>query len=119
MESLLIGWAEESLVPNKKVTLAGQFYERIAEYVESEITATAMALESGNEKAIIISCDITSFNNDLINLIRDKFSKLTTEISPEQVEGFVAPIYYDLQGRRVLNPTNGVYIVNGKKVVVK
>ena len=28
-------------------------------------------------------------------------------------------IYYDLQGRRVENPTRGVYIVNGKKVVIK
>ena len=28
-------------------------------------------------------------------------------------------VYYDLQGRRVENPTRGVYIVNGKKVVVK
>lgn len=28
-------------------------------------------------------------------------------------------IYYDLQGRRVLYPTKGLYIVNGKKVIVK
>lgn len=28
-------------------------------------------------------------------------------------------VYYDLQGRRVANPANGLYIVNGKKVVVK
>ena len=28
-------------------------------------------------------------------------------------------IYYDLQGRRVLYPTKGLYIVNGKTVVVK
>lgn len=27
--------------------------------------------------------------------------------------------YYDLQGRRVLNPTRGIYIHNGKKIVVK
>lgn len=27
--------------------------------------------------------------------------------------------YYDLQGRRILNPTKGLYIVNGKKVVIK
>ncbi len=26
---------------------------------------------------------------------------------------------YDLQGRRVSNPSNGIYIVNGKKIVVK
>ena len=47
MSKILIGWAEESLVPDKKVSLAGQFYERISEAVESEICATAMALESG------------------------------------------------------------------------
>ena len=26
---------------------------------------------------------------------------------------------YDLQGRRVVNPSRGLYIVNGKKVVIK
>ena len=42
--SLLIGWAEESLVPEKKVSLAGQFFERISQYVESQISVTAMAV---------------------------------------------------------------------------
>lgn len=28
-------------------------------------------------------------------------------------------IYYDLQGRKVKNPSNGLYIVNGKKMLVK
>lgn len=28
-------------------------------------------------------------------------------------------VYYDLQGRRVEHPTKGVYVVNGKKVVIK
>jgi hypothetical protein len=27
--------------------------------------------------------------------------------------------YYDLQGRRVAQPTKGLYIVNGKKVFIK
>ena len=27
--------------------------------------------------------------------------------------------YYDLSGRRVEHPTKGVYIVNGKKVVIR
>ena len=27
--------------------------------------------------------------------------------------------FYDLQGRRVDNPTKGVYFVNGKKIVIK
>ena len=43
----------------------------------------------------------------------------TTNI--EEIEGsnFVAPVYYDLSGRKVENPTSGIYIVNGKKVYVK
>ncbi len=40
----------------------------------------------------------------------------TIEISKNSTEDGV---YYDLQGRRVENPTRGVYIVNGKKVVIK
>lgn len=29
------------------------------------------------------------------------------------------PVYYDLQGRRVEHPQHGIYIVNGKKVIIK
>jgi hypothetical protein len=28
-------------------------------------------------------------------------------------------VVYDLQGRRVVQPTKGVYVIGGKKVVVK
>ena len=28
-------------------------------------------------------------------------------------------VYYDLSGRAVENPANGIYIVNGKKILVK
>jgi hypothetical protein len=28
-------------------------------------------------------------------------------------------VIYDLQGRRVENPTKGIYIVKGRKVVIK
>ena len=44
--------------------------------------------------------------------------------TPTEMESAVrdaqgSQLIYDLQGRRVLNPTKGMYIVNGKKVVVK
>ena len=35
---------------------------------------------------------------------------------PEDIAG--QPVY-DLQGRKVVNPSNGIYIVNGKKLVIK
>lgn len=45
---------------------------------------------------------------------------ITTSIKevalPEEAAGY---IIYDLQGRRVSNPSSGVYIVNGKKLVIK
>ena len=83
MNELKIGWAEESLVPNKKVSIPGQFYERISDHVETEITATAMAVDSGKEKAIIISCDLTQITCLLASKIREKFALLTDEVDPK------------------------------------
>lgn len=31
----------------------------------------------------------------------------------------ILPVYYDLQGRRVKNPTKGLYILNGRKVILR
>lgn len=45
---------------------------------------------------------------------------ISTGISKmEDVRSKKDDVYYDLQGRRVLNPTKGLYIVNGKKVIMK
>ena len=43
----------------------------------------------------------------------------TTDIEPSTLNPQPSTEVYDLQGRRVLNPTKGVYIVGGKKVVIK
>ncbi len=43
----------------------------------------------------------------------------TTGISDMNCETMTNNRYYDLQGRSVAQPTKGLYIVNGKKVVVK
>ncbi len=40
---------------------------------------------------------------------------MTTVNRPQATDG----IYYDLSGRRVEHPTKGLYIVNGKKVIIK
>ena len=43
-----------------------------------------------------------------------------TGIDDMEAEGErVKDVYYDLSGRVVENPTNGVYIINGKKVIIK
>lgn len=85
MDKLLIGFAEESLVSDKRIRLYGQFYERISEYVESEITATAMAVSSGGEEMILVSADLTGAPTFLMDIIRKKFAAMTDEISPEKL----------------------------------
>ena len=71
MSKLKFGWAEIDLTPDKKVSLAGQFAERISEYVEKPITATALAISSDDEQMIMVSCDLVSTNANLVDAIRD------------------------------------------------
>ena len=73
---LLIGWAEESIVPEKKVSLFGQFYERISDYVESQISVTAMAVQSGEEQLILVSADVVGVSKGILRLARQKLSTL-------------------------------------------
>ena len=85
MEKLLIGWAEVDLTPDKKVSLAGQFAERISEYVEKPITATAMAVTSGDEQMILVSCDLISTSANLVDAVREKLAGNSVGIMPEKV----------------------------------
>ena len=85
MSKLLVGWAEESIVPEKNVNLAGQFYERISSYVESEITVTAMAIESDGEQAILVSCDVVSLPENLLALARKKFDAYNLDIDSKKI----------------------------------
>lgn len=47
------------------------------------------------------------------------FDDNTTSIKYVETTDNAKNVYYDLQGRKVLNPTKGLYINNGKKVVIK
>ena len=48
----------------------------------------------------------------------DETTSISEELRVKSEEIATAPVY-DLQGRRVNAPTKGVYIVNGRKVVIK
>ena len=47
------------------------------------------------------------------------FGDETTGIEDNNRETITNNRYYDLQGRKVAQPKKGLYIVNGKKVVIK
>ena len=71
MNKIKIGWSEISLVPDgRKVELAGQFYERISDKVETPICAVAMAIECGNDHTVFVSCDLPTTSYSLLEDIR-------------------------------------------------
>lgn len=73
MNSICFGWSEISLVPEgKKVNLAGQFYERITDQVRDPLTVTALAIECGEEKAILCSADLISVSHVLLSAVRER-----------------------------------------------
>ena len=85
MGKVLIGWAEESIVPDKKVSLAGQFFERISEYVESEITVTAMAVEADGEEMILVSADVVKCEDWMLALARKKFNEFNLGVDANKL----------------------------------
>ena len=64
----------EDITPEGPVSLWGQYYERISEYVQTPLTVTAVAIESennnGKEQAILISVDVVFMEGDLQESVR-------------------------------------------------
>ena len=66
MSKLYIGWSEVDITPDKKISLAGQFAERISQYVEKPLTATALAVEAGGEQMVLVSTDLVAVGGNLV-----------------------------------------------------
>ncbi len=74
-----------------------------------DIVADLLIYGISDDEPEVISIPVArGINGDGTTNIREK-------LAPEQMND----VYYNLQGQRVENPTKGVYIKNGKKVVVK
>ena len=80
--SINMGWAEVDITPEKgtKIGLAGQFFERITDEVESKITVTAFAVESGADKMVICSCDLVAVDRNMHRLVKAKVEKIHPEL---------------------------------------
>ena len=71
MNKIKFGWSEVSIVPEgRKVSLSGQFYERISDVVETPICVTALAMECGEDAAIFCGCDLVCTPRNLLNEVR-------------------------------------------------
>ena len=111
MSMLKIGWAETDITPGEHISLAGQFAERISEYIEKPLTATAMALEAGGEQAVVCSVDLASANWTLLQGIRSRLKDNGEGLDPMKI--MVAAIHTHTGpvvagGRRMNEKTGGV-----------
>ncbi|OQB52283.1 MAG: hypothetical protein BWX97_01482 [Firmicutes bacterium ADurb.Bin146] len=79
------GWYENSITPDKKVKLAGQFYERVSQYVETDITCTALAVSSGTNHFVICSCDLVHIDDYLVDNVREKITGKCEGLDPFNV----------------------------------
>lgn len=87
----------ESFAPMTSTTIAQYYRAFLASSNASYAPARSLNFDNGDGTTNIISIkDVDGMNT-----------------------GINDGVYYDLSGRRVLNPTKGLYIVNGKKVIVK
>jgi len=85
MSTLKIGWSEVNITPDKKISLAGQFAERISEYVEKPLTATAMAVTSGDDQMVLVSTDLVGVSYNLIAAIREQLAGNELGLDPMKV----------------------------------
>ena len=84
--SLKFGWAEVDITPKKgtKIGLAGQFFERITDEVESPITVTALTIESESDYVITCACDLVCVGDNLNKLVKEKLLA-DGNVNPEKV----------------------------------
>ena len=85
MSKLYIGWSEVNITPDKKISLAGQFAERISEYVEKPLTATAMAVECGGDQMIMISTDMVAIGMNLEEDVRKALAGNDVGLDPAKI----------------------------------
>ena len=93
MSTIKIGWSEISITPDKKISLAGQFAERISQYVEKPLTATALAVDSGEDYVIMCSCDLGGTSWGLVLAIRERLIQMGADFDVNFVFNNHIPIF--------------------------
>ncbi|NPV47256.1 MAG: hypothetical protein HPY69_09875 [Armatimonadetes bacterium] len=77
-----IGWAVADVTPDEPVILRGQFHSRISKSVHDPLLATALALETENAHAIIMSCDRVSIPGALEARVADALRTALPDVDP-------------------------------------
>lgn len=89
-EELQIGTATADITPKLPVALMGQFNLRIADTIETPLTANVIVLESRNgnrtlDMAIMVACDVTEIPESLLTSVRNAAHKQIPELDVRKI----------------------------------
>ena len=85
---LFFGWASESITPDQPVAIGGQYHTRISGQVHDPLTATALAIETRDDRgvidqAVMVSCDLSLIRRQtqerVRQLVKDQLPDLDVE----------------------------------------
>jgi hypothetical protein len=89
-DELFVGSATVNITPDQPVALSGQMRTRIAREVQSEVTATALALETRNEdgvveQAVFVACDLVAIREGIAEKVRAAVAERVTDLDVQKV----------------------------------
>jgi hypothetical protein len=83
--NILIGWASKSITPTKPIVLSGQFHARVTKDVNDPITATALAIETEGDQAIMVSCDLLIIDKVMQDKLREQLKAKLPEFDHKKL----------------------------------
>ena len=69
-----IGWAQADITPNRPVYVMGQLFQRISTYIHDSLTATCLALDTGDDQLTLVSLDMLKVPTEQIPSILNRLS---------------------------------------------
>lgn len=80
-----IGWAQRDITPHRPVALRGLFNLRIATRVKDPLTLTALAIDNGEDHAILVSVDACGVDPGLLERVRGIACERFPDLQPRKI----------------------------------
>ena len=85
-KSFHTGWSIKNITPHgRKVSLRGQYYERLTTEVDCDLTVTALAMDNGDQSVTWVSCDLVSVSPILCEDIRSAVKERAPNINAANI----------------------------------
>ena len=104
-----IGWGNADITPTEPVLISGQFHARVSEGILDPISVTALALDTGNDHVVFLTCDIVGLSDELTDGIRQK---VAADVKGLDVQKIVISVTHTHTAPETRIPKPGLGIVS-------